>query len=679
MAWHLPYRPTPLYCAVSAALLCAMGSATLLPAAKAATVGKTTITSAQHEPLVAVISVSDIQASSFSAQLANPVVYKQLGLTPTDSMSVSFIPTSATSGQLMISTSRPVSKPFADVVLAINDNGQHNVIPKTLLMPLGAAAPSKQTNRSERSTPMAASTTKPNLPVVSARTVAASQAEPLALKRGAPPPLFAPTQVARTATNSPDDARPMTVISVATPPNLPIRQTASNAMTTAAANIGTPANSTNRTPANTPTAPSTLDIDTNRRVASRTNSSAIATDDLSANRYGQAINTTTATNVKNEGATKSANPPVPISATTNVQQSLLSQNKANNPDLASSILASNETATHTLKDKASFNDIKAKNSTLNIEVTRQISVRNSPINQVNSTSYPALALNFEDKLPAFSATDMATTDDTGLDKVSAESVDSLIEPAQSDAAASKATEEATSSVTAASANREAMQEAAQADSVQPISYTVQRNDNLWLISKQIADQNRLDISAVMSQIKAQNPDAFINQDADQLKANAELRLPSYQVIPSEKSIQAAIAAQRQRYRQTNKSPSQSATDTQNNATTSVTEQIAKAKPTKPTITAKTTAQTLPQARFSVIAPGRQGQADGTQTQSTTASGNGLSTEILASLKSSRQRTASQAQRAKLVSNSLGSYTQKLQLQNQKLAELEARLKELRNQ
>jgi hypothetical protein len=32
-----------------------------------------------------------------------------------------------------------------------------------------------------------------------------------------------------------------------------------------------------------------------------------------------------------------------------------------------------------------------------------------------------------------------------------------------------------------------------------------------------------------------------------------------------------------------------------------------------------------------------------------------------------------------MNNSLGSYTQKLQLQNQKLAELEARLKKLRNQ
>ena len=54
-------------------------------------------------------------------------------------------------------------------------------------------------------------------------------------------------------------------------------------------------------------------------------------------------------------------------------------------------------------------------------------------------------------------------------------------------------------------------------------------------------------------------------------------------------------------------------------------------------------------------------------------------EVLDLLKSSRQSTASQAQQLSKTSGTLESYTRKLQLQNQKLAELQARLKKLRNQ
>src|SRR5690606_33534865 len=95
----------------------------LMSNAQAATMGKTVITSAQHEPLSASIVVTDIQTPDFSASLADPTLYQQMGLTPTDSMTVRFQPTSATSGHVFITTTKPVSQPFADVVLAINDGG----------------------------------------------------------------------------------------------------------------------------------------------------------------------------------------------------------------------------------------------------------------------------------------------------------------------------------------------------------------------------------------------------------------------------------------------------------------------------------------------------------------------------------------------------------------------------
>ena len=193
MSCHLSHRLTTVHRAISMALLCSVGYATLTTSANAATIGKTVVTSAQHEPLAASIVVTDIRAADFSASLANPVVYQQMGLTQTDSMTVRFTPTSATSGQVLITTSKPVSKPFADVVLAINDKGQRNVIPKTLLMPLKDNLPIKTPKN------IVTGAAKPNLP-----SVTASTARPLTVRKGAPPPLMPTSTLSATqsTTNS---------------------------------------------------------------------------------------------------------------------------------------------------------------------------------------------------------------------------------------------------------------------------------------------------------------------------------------------------------------------------------------------------------------------------------------------------------------------------------------------
>ncbi|WP_298910718.1 hypothetical protein [uncultured Psychrobacter sp.] len=200
-----------------------------------------------------------------------------------------------------------------------------------------------------------------------------------------------------------------------------------------------------------------------------------------------------------------------------------------------------------------------------------------------------------------------------------------------------------------------------------VNYTVQRNDNLWLIAQQIAEKNNLDVQTVMSEIQAQNPNAFINKNADQLKANAQLSLPNYDVMPTQKKLQEAIRVQRQYNRQRNttiaKKPDTPKTALETVAETSVT----------------TRTQTLPTAQFSVLAPGHDGSADGTKNKTAMATGNGLSSDVLDILKSSRQSTVAEAQRLSKTNSTLGGYTKKLQLQNQKLAELQARLEKLRNQ
>ena len=674
MAWHSPYRLNSLHYAVSMALLCAMGTAISLPSAEAATIGRTTITSSQHEPLVAVISISDIKSSDFSASLANSVVYQQMGLTPTDSMSVNFVATSASTGQVIISTLQPVSKPFADVVLAINDNGQRNVIPRTLLMPLGASVPANRSNR------VVASATKPNLPVVSAAPMVSSKplsainnVKPLALKSGAPPPLFESSNNASQAQSTkptPMVNQALPTISLASAPNLPIAATKAPSIATSSrpsrpnsSNLNMMTNNNTSPLANT----KTLDIQSTSRVTSRANDNvsnnmeSLTTSALDNNTSALENNTASVNTVQPSSATsatttnmavETSTVPSASSSATNVQQNLLSQNKANNQTLTSNEQNSN---------------------TLNIEITRQITVRNSPLNRVDTTNSPTLALNFDEKIASLNtqASEVQQADNKAAEQQQQQMMDS-----QSQISATTGSSDSVAS------------SIDQTASTQTINYTVQRNDNLWLISKQIAEQNNLDISTVMSQIKAQNPDAFINKNADRLKANAQLSLPNYEVVPSESSIQSAIAAQRERYSQTqaveNKNvakakaePSRAVDDADSKVATA--SNIPKESKAKPDTTAKTTTQTLPQARFSVVAPNSKGEADGTQTKSATATGNGLDTQVLSSLKSSRQRTAAQAQRVEATSNTLGNYTQKLQLQNQRLAELEARLKKLRSQ
>ncbi len=609
MSWHLPHRLTKIHYAVSTALLCSMGSVVLLPVAQAATMGKTTITSAQHEPLTAVIAVSDINAKDFVASLASPAVCQQMGLTPTISMSVRFVPTSATAGQLLINTSQPVSMPFADIVLAIDDNGQRNMVPKTLLMPLSHHAPTKQSNLA------VAGAKKPNLPVVSDPI-----SKPLSVKNGAPPPLLTTSNVQEPVKALSDTALPRTavlsstlpVISVTTLPPLKRSSTLNASVMNS----------------QTVRAASTID---NSSSNSRTNNNSTLSNTDS---VGSSINakTSDSSNINNI-----ANPSMPPANTTANSRSDQDSSVADNSALGTS--------------SSSNKQIDG----LNIQVTRQIQLKkdasndseNIPSPVANSSAATSIASNTV--LPS-----NATQSDAHVADVP--SVLGSIDDATN-------------------------------------NYAVQRNDSLWTISQQIAQQNNLDVSIVMKQIKAQNPEAFIAKNADLLKADAKLSLPNYDIVPSQQSLQAAIAAQRQRYVQTQqpddkkldkqkndkKKPTAKSTNAVNvvaSRQTPITKKAASTFSEKPT---KTITKTLPKARFSVIAPGRHGSADGTQSKAAAATGNGLSTDILATLKSARQRTSEQSKRVIATNSTLGSYAKKLQLQNQKLAELEARLKKLRNQ
>ena len=540
MSCHLPHRLTTIHRSVSMALLYSISYAALISNAQAATMGKTVITSAQHEPLSASIVVNDIQTPDFSASLADPTLYQQMGLTPTDSMTVRFQPTSATSGQLFITTTKPVSKPFADIVLTINDGAQRSVIPKTLLMPLDG---SLSINPSKNSVTAAK---KPNLPVISS-----SNAQPLLVTKGTPPPLLlASTEIDKPTVQG--------------------------------------------------------------------NNTVYTTDQSDANR------------LNNDGNSNN-NLIAPITSNTSTSPTV---------------------ALNSINAATPINDAPFKSDILNIQIIRQI--------QPKSVNKESLAKN-SDIIVSTPMTPMSDNSPSTANTIANDTI-----PYNNNSSNSISTLGSNADISSISPD----------DTGSEFNYTVQRNDNLWVIAQQIAEKNNLDVQTVMSEIQAQNPKAFINKNANRLKADAQLSLPKYDVVPSQKKIQTAISEQRKHSRKANTPVIKK--DTISKAASKAQTEKAQAAKRNETPAIKKT-QKLPTAQFSVLAPGHDGSADGTKAKAGMATGNGLSTDVLDILKSSRQSTADQAQRLSKANSTLGSYTKKLQLQNQKLAELQARLEKLRNQ
>lgn len=540
-----------IYQAISLVLLTCVGGVAISVNAQGATVGAPNILSSQYEPLNASIEVRDIDVDTFSASLASPDIYNKMGLQPTDTMTVRFVPNGKDSGRIIINTSKPISAPFTDVVLNVRDKDSQQVVPKTLLMPLGKSAVKVTPN-----TQVVTNKAQPNLPVVS---------QPLEVKRTPPPPLL-PAQSPNAVT--------------ASTTNLP-------------ASIKSP--STGNKDDN--------DLNSTNEVSASTNKQA------------EILNTQVLGKIKPQG-TASSN-----SANTAVSEAPTPGLSANNVSTSAASKAE-----------------KNKKAT------------------AKASSGPASSPSKAASQPKASTANKA--------------------PAKKDnASATKST----------------------------ATYTVQRNDNLWTIADELARKNNLDVQTVMKQIYAQNPDAFINQEARLLKANAKLALPNYEVIPSQQSLQAAVKARRAQLNgntqdkgNTKSAAAKKTTPTNNQASAAssnktskpssastaknTTNQVATNKPAPATNSSsanQTVTKTLPKARMTVIAPGKDGSADGTQTKASAATGSGLDTDMLATLKASRLRTATQAKKVREINQQLSSYTQKLQLQNQRLAELEARLKELR--
>ena len=161
------------------------------------------------------------------------------------------------------------------------------------------------------------------------------------------------------------------------------------------------------------------------------------------------------------------------------------------------------------------------------------------------------------------------------------------------------------------------------------TYTVQENDNLWTIANQLAKENNLRIQTVIQQIKAHNPNAFTDGDVSKLKPNTTLRLPDYEIIPSKLGINAAIADRKSQ--QTETTVISRATEISND-------------------------QQSDQARL----------------------GAKLNYELHNKSHSTRHLTASNEHNVKIADKQVSDSSNRMAIQNQRLADLEKRLKALRN-
>ena len=505
----------------------------------AATIGTTHVNSIQYEPLSATIDVSDIDADNFSVALANQQTYQHMGLSARPTMSVSFVRSSPNSGKVVITTSAPLSEPFADVVLTVNDAGSQNIVPKTLLLPLGKGIMPSQSNLTT------GNTKTPNLPTVNPSASASLQqpilGKPLPINSSLPPPL--------------------NVVSV------------------------------------TPQA-------------------------------------------------------------------------TNNEPLNAAILADSNIGNSELKDSDTVANDNSKNlQTLTMQVHRSYHARSTRAannNEQNTDRNQPVILTQEQMLPDSqdNVTEIAATKTETQSEVS-------IGPVAN----------ANNAATAQANNDNKASEAQTASSAPSISdvpniplgtqtYTVQRNDNLWTISRQIATENNLSIQTVMQQIKAYNQDAFIDGNVERLKANANLKLPDYEVIPSKLGIQAAIAARKAQQTKPSSSVASSTKNAQKNQRTETAQAKRPAKTTTPT---KSTAKAVTRPHVTLVTPNKS-----TSKSSKAATGTGQDAALVAKLQTTRQLTAQKAKQVQSLSQQFTESTNRMHLQNQRLADLEKRLKNLRN-
>lgn len=531
--------------------------------AHAVNLSQANIESAQHEPLSATIEVSDIDANNFNASLASGSVYQQMGLKQDADIQVTFTRTSDTSGKITLTSKTPISKPFTDVVLNLNNNGEQVVEPQTLLMPI---ASNTDLPPSLTDPIMVAAEPEQNLPVVGVANSNDNQ----------------------TNDKKDDEAATVLDLSAGDPLELsPLEQ----------ANLVQPSVSNEQN-----LATSTLD------------------NTQSQDEGGLPLVTTNTTDTPSESDDKKDGLPQTEEKASNT----IAENQA---VTTPKIISQQEQVLAAITPEGSNQQINI----LTEQITRK--VLESP-----------------------------------------EAIDAGAVPIPS------------SEAIAETQNKDKNTTANAAQTGETATYVVQSGDSLWGIASQIAKANNVSVMEVMNTIHAQNPDAFFNNNISRLKTKASLSLPNYKVVPSQKAIQEAMSANKNargiadgKTSKANKAGSDKKAQTKKHVDPKKhsTHAAAGERPKAN----KAPAKPLPKPQMTLVSPSSIGQATGTQAKGNSG-GKGVGSvgnnQLVNTLKSTRNQTAANATKVNTLNQELASATQKLQLQNQKLAELEARLKALKD-
>lgn len=179
MAWQFSFYPQQR---LALSVLGASLGTLLTAPAFALSFGETVVHSIQNEPLLASIAISDIDPTTFSATLAQDTIYQKMGLSRAATLSATFVPTSSQSGKIVIQSQTPITLPFADVVLDLNHQNQHTLMPKTLLLPLQG-----RVNLPDDALTMAYDKIND---LSSDHSIVAANSKPLLVSHEMPPPLF---------------------------------------------------------------------------------------------------------------------------------------------------------------------------------------------------------------------------------------------------------------------------------------------------------------------------------------------------------------------------------------------------------------------------------------------------------------------------------------------------------
>ena len=165
---------------------------------------------------------------------------------------------------------------------------------------------------------------------------------------------------------------------------------------------------------------------------------------------------------------------------------------------------------------------------------------------------------------------------------------------------------------------------------------VQRQESLWSISQQIANQTQQPVAQVMKQIKAQNEHAFVDGNANRLRQGARLNF----------DLNAVPAQQNKK-----------------------TNQLAAQKIRTP---ASQTKYRLEQAEMSLVAESNQDASTGSAKKDTMQPK--LSADVSLKVNSAREKTVTLQKNVTQLELALRQKEQRIQLLNARLAELQEQLK-----